>query len=83
MTSSYRRDIKGSPYSLTPCEFGWQVTSVAVKTDRFYKTYLVQQDDQLRPSKCSCGDCVHRGGICKHMRALEELLQEIEKEGLQ
>lgn len=68
------RTINGQPYAFTPIAGGFQVTSLARRTDRFHRTYKVAVENG-KPMRCSCPDCFHRSNWCKHLREVEKILR--------
>ena len=62
--------IKGHIYSLTENDYGWGVTRMTERTDRFHKSYQVTRGENGTPKACSCPDWAHRNGVCKHMNAV-------------
>ncbi len=68
-----RVEVDGVPYHLVKGSMGWGVVCMSGKTDRFHRTYLIQLLPNGDPSKCSCGDCLHRKNWCKHLQALDQV----------
>lgn len=75
---SYKRLINGHPYVLTrEPGLGYRVTANANAIDHVGRTYLVQVNDGGAVCRCSCGDHHHRKTLCKHMKAVQDLLREV------
>lgn len=68
-----KRLIKGVEYFLTENPSGFQVTCNSNLTDRFHRSYQVNVRDG-RVINCSCPQWYYRGGICKHMKAVQNEL---------
>jgi hypothetical protein len=75
-TKVYHRNIKGSPYVISRYTFGWKVTADSAKTDHFYRSYLVQTNEEGTPYRCDCADCTYRKVACKHVKMVQEIVRE-------
>lgn len=75
MTETLKLEIKGEPYHLSRNEWGWEVAATSSPTDRFHRSYQVVVGGDGEPKSCSCPHQRHRGGLCKHMEAVTQLLK--------
>ena len=66
--------VKGDEYSITTTEAGWKLVRMVEKTDRFHRKYVIVRGSNGAPRSCSCADWVYRGGVCKHMNAVLDMM---------
>jgi hypothetical protein len=65
--------IKGATYGVRKTWRGWRVYPLEGKIQRTQRNYEVHTDPTGQATRCTCPDNTYRGGVCKHMAAINAL----------